>query len=223
MRIKKRFGFFLKILLCLIFVGTASATNISGGINLGYNGGPGFQLNGIMANFAKDFPLNLQFGLAYTALNPGNSADARKIFINDATNGDPEKKGWRWDYRLDLLYRVQWFSLKKAYFYGGTRYSLFTANFKFIGGNEDFDITSNQWGFGLGLISFFDISRKVDFVLTTGLDYFLSSELGGHDTTYSPDGEDVNPRLDYDYDDADEAVNQPNFQLRLMLGLNYHF
>ena len=89
--------------------------------------------------------------------------------------------------------------------------------------NEDFDITSNQWGFGLGLISFFDISRKLDFVLTTGLDYYLSSELGGHDTTYSPDGEDVNPRLDYDYDDADEAVNQPNLQLRFLLGINYHF
>jgi hypothetical protein len=34
-------------------------------------------------------------------MNPGNAADVRKIFINDATNGDLEKSGWMWDVRFD--------------------------------------------------------------------------------------------------------------------------
>ena len=177
----------------------------------------------LASDFAKGFPLNLQFGLAYTALDPGNAADSRKIFINDATNGDPEKAGWMWDFRFDLQYQVNWLSMQRAYLYGGPRYAFFTANFNFIGGNEDFDITSSQWGIGLGLKSYFEMSRNLDFVASAGFDYYFDSELSGHDTRYNPDGENVNPRNDYTYADADAAVNNPDFQLRLMLGVRYHF
>ena len=44
-----------------------------------------------------------------------------------------------------------------------------------------------------------------------------------HDTFYSPDGTDVNGRADYDYQDANGAVNQPKFEFVLMLGFNYYF
>ncbi len=100
---------------------------------------------------------------------------------------------------------------------------MFTANFNFIGGNEDFDITSNQWGIGFGLKSYFEISHSFDFVASAGFDYYFDSELSGHDTRYNPDGEDINARNDYTYSDADGAINNPDFQLRLMVGINYHF
>ena len=60
-------------------------------------------------------------------------------------------------------------------------------------------------------------------VLGGGADYFFQGTLKGHDTAYSPDGDDVNPREDYTYDDADNAVNQPKFLGRFMIGINYGF
>ena len=208
-------------LLCAVF--NVQSADFSGEFMAGYNSGLGFQVNIVGAKFASDFPLNLQVGLAYTSVYPGNAADARKIFINDATNGDPEKSGWMWDLRLDFLYQVKWLSLQRVYVYGGPRYAMFTANFKFIGGNEDFDITSDQWGLGLGLKAYFAMSSRVDLITAAGFDYYFSGDLSGHDTRYSPDGEDVNPRNGYTFDDADRAINNPTFQLRLLIGISYHF
>ena len=67
------------------------------------------------------------------------------------------------------------------------------------------------------------MSRKMNFMITTGADYYFSSTLYGHDTSYGPNGETANPRKDYQYVDADQAVNQPKFEFRFMLGVQYHF
>jgi hypothetical protein len=209
--------------LLFILLGNLQAIGYEAGLEVGYKGGPGFQLNGLLSNFADELPVLIQGGIAYNRINPGNAADARRIFINNATNGDPQKSGRIWDFHLDFLYRVNWFSLSRAYVFAGTRYSMFKGNFKYIGGNEDFDITSDQWGFGTGLKTFFRMNRKMDFVLTGGLDYYLSNTLSGHDTSYSPDGEHVNAREDYGFNEADNAINQPKFQFRIMMGINYHF
>ena len=213
----------LFILGLFVLSANVGATDFSGGLMLGYSGGTSFQLDGMVGNFADGFPMKMQFGIVYSRLNPGNSLDARRVFINDNTNGDPEKTGSKWDFRLDFLYQVHWLSLKELYILGGPRYSRFNAHYDFIGGNEVFDIGSNQWGWGLGVRTDFPISRKLDFVVSTGADYYLNNTISGHDTSYSPDGEDVNARNDYDYDDADEAIDQPKFQLRLLIGVNYHF
>jgi len=213
----------ITVLTLFISAYSVRSADFSGEFIAGYNGGLGFQLNLVTASFARDFPMNVQLGLAYTSMNPGNAADARKIFINDATNGDPEKSGWMWDVRFDFLYQVKLLSMQRAYVYGGPRYAMFTANFNFIGGNEDFDITSDQWGLGLGLKAYFAMGNRFDFVTSAGFDYYFPSELSGHDTRYNSDGEDVNARNDYTYDDADNAINNPTFQLRLLVGVNYHF
>jgi hypothetical protein len=202
---------------------SAYGANFSGDVLAGYNGGLGFQINFITTDFAHEFPMNLQIGLAYTSLNAGNAADARKIFINDATNGDPDKSGSMWDLRLDFQYKVDWLALKRVYLYAGPRYTMYTANFVFIGGNEDFDIITDQWGLGLGLKAYFAMGKNLDFVTSAGFDYYFSSDLSGHDTLYAPDGEHVNPRNDYSYDDADAAINNPKLKIRFLVGLNYHF
>lgn len=69
----------------------------------------------------------------------------------------------------------------------------------------------------------FPMGTKADFVIGAGMDDFFDAQLKGHDTAYSPDGEDVNPRNDYTYTDADEAINQPSLELRFMIGVNYRF
>jgi hypothetical protein len=194
-----------------------------GGALLGYNGGFSIQLNGTISDFAKSLPLAARFGIGYTTTDAGKPAEARKVFINNATNGIPEESGLIWDFRMDLLYNIKLFSIRKSFLFAGVRYSMFTANFKFIGGNEFFDITTDQWGLGGGVESYFALGSNLDLVITAGADYYFSGTISGHDTAYSPDGENINPREDYTYEDADNSVNQPKFLPRVMVGFNYAF
>jgi len=195
----------------------------SGGATLGYDSGFKMSAYGMVSNFAQGFPMNLRVSLGYAFVQPGNATDARHIFINNNTNGTPEDNGRILDFRMDLMYPIKVLSLKQAYIVGGPRYAKFKGNFKFIGGNEDFDVTSDQWGIGSGIESYFPMSERVNFVLSAGLDYFFESKLVGHDTSYSPDGETVNQREDYTYDDADNAIDQPKLELSFMLGFSYDF
>jgi hypothetical protein len=203
--------------------GQSSTPRISLGAELGYHSGLGVQFHGMLSELASGFPLKARLGLRYASVGPGEPLDARRIFINNATNGTPEKSGRTWGFNLDLLYPMRVLSLPRSHVYGGVRYARFTGNFVFVGGNEDFDIRSSHWGLGAGLESYWSLSQRVDLVLSTGVDYFFASTMNGHDTSYSPDGTAVNPREDFTYSDADAAVSQPKLEPALMLGFNYHF
>jgi len=203
--------------------GADSKAHFSAGLLMGYSSGFSIQGYGLVSNFAEGFPLRARLGLGYVATEPGDALAARRIFINDATNGIPEESGRTWALKLDVQYPVSLLSMERAFLFGGLRYARFTGNFKFVGGNEDFDVTSNHWGLGAGLESYFMVSPRFDMVLTAGLDYFFSSSLSGHDTSYSPEGEDQNPRNDYTYSDADAAIGQPKLDPVLMLGFAYNF
>ncbi|HVO75009.1 MAG TPA: hypothetical protein VMT35_13360 [Ignavibacteriaceae bacterium] len=219
----------LSLIICLFFQIKIEAQidkpnpHLSGGLNLGYNGGFGVQGNLSISDFALDFPLSIRIGLGYTIVDPGNPVKAREIFINDATNGVPEESGRFWDLRMDFLYPVKIFNLKRAYLYGGPRYSLFSGDFNFVDGNEFFTISSNQWGIGLGSEASFLLSERFDFVVTAGFDYYFLGTIEGHDTAYQPDGEIISGREDFTYKDADNAINQPKFIGKAMMGFNYHF
>ncbi len=195
------------------------STDFSASALTGYKGGLAFRTSATLSNFAQGFPLGIEFGVGHTRMDPGKPAEARKVFINDATNGTPEESGWAWDFRLDFLYQLKILGMNNAHAYVGVRRSLFTGNFKYIGGNEDFDVTSNQWGWGAGMKAIFPMGKHVGFTLTAGFDHYPDGALNAHDTSYSPDGESVNPRQGYDFKKADDAVNQPKFQGILMAGI----
>jgi hypothetical protein len=226
-----KFIFFVALVCATNLTTTAQETQeksakYSFGIKSGYNNGFSAQSNFTVLNFIQDTPLHIRLEIGYTNLNPGNAADSRRIFINNATNGTPEKKGRMIDYRLDLL--VPFDFLSDSFFKIGPRFSDFKGNFKYVGGNEDFDITSKQWGFGAGFGNFFKINEQLNFEVNLGFDYFLKNTLVGHDTSYSVDNENTNPRNDnqndnipFTYIDADKAVNQPEYMPHLMIGINY--
>jgi hypothetical protein len=218
---------------CLTSFGQEEAKNpskFSAGILTGYNRGYGIQANFSMNSLTHELPFGLRIGAGYTFLNPGNSADARRIFINNATNGTPEKSGRSIDYRLDFLFPKSIFGLKHSYIILGPRGSSFKGNFKYVGGNEEFDVVSRQWGVGGGVESHFSMAQNLDFVIALGLDYYLPGTLHGHDTSYSPDGDNVNPRNDnenddtpFTYKDANEAIDQPTFMPFAMIGVTFDF
>ncbi len=195
----------------------------SAGLVTGYNSGFGVQAFGVASNFAEGFPLQARLGLGLTSVDAGSPPDARRVFINNATNGIPEERGQTLDVTLDVGYPVNLFSMKRAFLVGGLRYARFKGNFKYVGGNEDFDVKSSHWGLGAALQSYFAMGGRFDLVFDAGLDYYFSSTLTGHDTAYSPDGTAVNPREDYTYSDADAAIGQPKFRPTLMVGVNYRF
>ncbi|MBK7256740.1 MAG: hypothetical protein IPI01_02740 [Ignavibacteriae bacterium] len=119
------------------------------------------------------------------------------------------------------MFPVRWLGLQNAQFYLGVRRSLFTGEFIYVGGNEDFEIISNQWGVGTGLRSTFPMGRIMGLTLSAGLDYYPNAVLTGHDTSYGPDGDNVNDREGFTFREADSAVNQPKIQPMFMVGLSF--
>ena len=201
-----------------------SPSKISAGVLTGYNRGYGLQANLTLHN--NHLPFELRVGVGYSFINPGKVWDARRIFINNNTNGTPEKTGRSIDYRLDFLIPKSIFGLSHSYIILGPRGSSFKGNFAYIGGNEEFDITSQQWGAGLGLETHFKMAQKLNLVIAAGLDYYLPSTLHGHDTSYSPDNDNVNTRNDnenddvpFTYKDANKAIYQPGIMPFAMIGL----
>ena len=191
----------------------------------GINRGFGLGANLILHDLSQEFPFDIRVGLGYTWLQPGSSTKARKIFINNATNGVPEDKGHSMDVRLDFMKPMTLLGNSNSYWFIGPRYSKFKGNFKYVGGNEDFDITSSQYGLGGGFESHYKISEGLQLILTGGLDYFFAAKLQGHDTSYYPDNDNVNARTNnendtnFKYKDADKAIDQPQFMPRFMVGI----
>ena len=99
----------------------------------------------------------------------------------------------------------------------------FTGNFKYVGGNEDFDVKSSQWGWGIGLEKQYYVGERFLLNMNVGVDSYRLQTINGHDTSYSKDGEDVNPREEYTFDDANKAVNQPGIEFLFLLGVSYKF
>ena len=194
-----------------------------GGVNVGYTGGLGVQFSGTFMDFTRDLPLSARVTLGYNTAGAGDPYKARSIFINDNTNGDPEKSAHTWQFRFDLMFPAFKLGPQTLYLFVGPRYASYTANFNYIGGNENFDVTSTPWGAGLGFESWFVVGRSSDFVLQLGVDWYGQAKISGHDTSYLPSGDDVNPRNDYDYNSADDAIDQPDLEILGMMGMRFRF
>ena len=207
---------------------TKSSVKLIAGINTGYNRGFGIGVNITPSNLASELPFRLRLGAGLSFLNPGNATDARRIFINNNTNGTPEKKGSSLDLRLDFIMARGILGISTSSFLLGPRFSTFKGDFKYVGGNEDFEVKSHQWGIGAGFENYFKLTQKMNLVLSYGLDIYAPSKLTGHDTSYSPDNDNVNPRTDnqnddilFRYGDANRAIKQPFIMPRIMLGVNF--
>jgi len=208
------------VLVAAVLIGFASyAADFSATAMGGYKGGLGFRVAGSVSRFAQNFPLGFELAVTYSTLDPGNPEMARRVFINEATNGTPEKSGSVWDLAFNFLIPVRVLGLHDAHMYIGVHKSFFDGSFKYIGGNEWFDVTSDPWGMGAGLRANFPMGNNVSLTMCGGLDYYPNATLTGHDTSYGPDGEMVNQKEDFSYNDADTAINQPKIQGVMMVGL----
>lgn len=212
-----RLGMLLVLVLSLPLA--APAFERSAEVGFGATAGTGVQAGATLEHFTRDVPLSLRLSVAHASRDAGQALDARRVFINDNTNGTPDEDARNIQLRLDLLHPVGQFASAPVHLGVGLRRSWFTGTFDYVGGNEKFDVTTAAWGVGLFLDVPFAVSDRVDFALQAGLDHFFAAPLEGHDTTYSPDGDHANPRADQDYDTADDAINQPTLELFALITL----
>ncbi len=199
-----------------------SAADFSAGLGIGYAKNFAVRGEGLVTNFAQDFPFGLGFAITYTGVDPGDPWGARRIFIANAHNGTPMTHGETWDFRMDFEYKLDIKGPHATFLYAGVRNSFFDGTYRYVGANEEFDITSDQWGIGIGAKGMFSISSRVDLALTVGVDSYFNGAIHGHDTTYNPNNDNVNPHENFTYEDAAGVVNVPRLVPVLMIGLSYN-
>jgi len=213
------------VVLACAFTGApvARAATSEGSFFFGTNGGGSAMASFAVSPLAVTLPLRLRGSLGYAAMNPGAPENARHVFINDASGGTPEKHGRLWTLGFDFLCPIAGGSERRLDAYAGPRYGLFDAHFRYVGDNEEFDVTTHSWGAGAGLEGSVALGTRVAMSLLGGAEAFLPSDLHGHDATYSPNDENINARGKHTYADADQAIHQPKVEARIMAGITYRF
>jgi hypothetical protein len=171
-------------------------------------------------------PLGFSFGLGYTRIDPGDALLARKVFINQNTNGTPEKSGYFLDLKLDAVWFLKVKGYQRVGIFAGLRHDMFRGDFRYVGGDEDFEVTADDWGLGIGARGELRLSGRLSLVGSVGLDFYPVSTLYGHDATYSSSGGATNARdngdgYTYGWKDASKAINQPRLMPSLMVGLGW--
>lgn len=117
---------FLLITTTLIYAQSdTDDSKIALGVSTGYNRGFGVQISATALKPLENLPVQIRFGFGITKLDPGNAADARRIFINNATNGVPEEKARVFDYRLDFMLNSNFLKSEASHIVFGPRYSSF--------------------------------------------------------------------------------------------------
>jgi hypothetical protein len=198
----------------------ARATDLSWSALGGYQQGAGLRVFGTVAHMTAAVPIAIQFGFGYALVDPGNQELARRVFINDNTNGTPEESGHVWDLRADLMWlfgRVSF--LDEVGVFAGPRYSMFTGRFRAVGGNEDWLVEQNVWGVGAGARAELKLNPRWSLAGAVGVDWYPYNSLYSHDTTYSSTGYVVNGHHLYGWGDADRAINQPKLVPSVLLGV----
>ncbi|HVP65986.1 MAG TPA: hypothetical protein VMT17_01860 [Anaeromyxobacteraceae bacterium] len=210
------------VALLLLAGGGARAADLSVGAFAGYQNGFDLRALATAGNLIRSVPLGIDFGIGVTWLNAGDPTLAREVFVNDATDGTPQTSATVWDFQLDVIWFFHLNGLERTGVFLGPRFSMYSGDFHYVGGNEDFTVTSNNWGLGAGVRGAIPISRHWSAGVSLGLDWYPVITFYGHDTTYSSTGYSVNPKAGYDFQAAYAAINQPHWVPSLLIGVSWN-
>jgi hypothetical protein len=200
-----------------------TSRRVYAGIDTGYWAGLGGAAQFSVLELTDQLPIGLHAHVGFFyVFDPGNAEDARQVFINDNQGGTVEKWGRNIIIGVDVSYLIVETDEFELMALAGPRFTSFSGEFEFVGDNENFDVTSNQWGGGVGAALDLAIAPRMIVRFIAGLDYFFPSKLEGHgEYSYTPDGVDDNPRDSYKWADADKAINQPALTPRAAVGVHF--
>ena len=147
--------------------------------------------------------------------------DARHVFINNNSNGTPAEDGHSWQLRLDLT------APRRPRRHGAGQPRLRRAqgllhrHLRLRRRQRELRRHRSSLGRRPGPRHGLRDRHRVDFTVGLGADYYFDSTLEGHDTSYSPDDDNVNPHEDYDWNSADDAINQPSLEIVGLIGVRW--
>lgn len=209
-------------LLIIVFPVSIYAVQLYQEFAVGYYNDLGVTLGLRVEDSNSEFPFFLQarIGSIYQ-IEPGNAEEARKIFINDNQGGNIQEFGLSYLTSIDFGWKIQLKNALQLELNISGLVNHYEAHFAFIGNNEAFTVKSTTLGIGIGgslRIGFSESRTSV--LIKGGLEYFPKSRIDSHGTFfYTPDGSDDNPRNDYTYEDADEAIFQPCLRPYIQIGI----
>lgn len=214
-----------KLILFIIFIPVAlSSLETYQEVALGYSEDLGVYMGLRLDNLSTDSPFFIQARGGYIyQKDPGNAEDARSIYINDGTGGSIEEYGESYLLALDLGYKLsQWNGQTIEVSISGL-WNHYKAHFGFIGDNEVFAVKTSAFGLGLGGALRIPLSKTQNsLMIKTTVEYYPKTLIEAHGTFYyTPSGDDDNVRNDYTYEDADGAINQPEFRFSVLVGFLY--
>ncbi|HTP49754.1 MAG TPA: hypothetical protein VMK42_03565 [Anaeromyxobacteraceae bacterium] len=188
----------------------------------GYQNGFGLRALGTVGNLLHNLPIGFDLGVGITWVSAGDPYLARAVFVNDATNGTPQTSASVWDLRMDVIWFFHLSGTEQTGVFLGPRLSLYSGDFHYVGGNEDFTVTSNNWGVGAGVRGAIPLSKHWGLAVTAGLDWYPVITFYGHDTTYSSNGYSVNPKANYTFSSAYAAINQAFLVPSILVGVSWN-
>jgi len=195
----------------------------------GFYDGPSVSGTFGFSDIFTNVPIGAEVELGYSWTPAGNGILARRVFINDNTGGndDAQSSGGFLDLGINATYLLpQTYGPVKFYAFAGPRFGRYDVRWDYVGGDEDFDITSWVFGLGGGIRGVMPLGKQINAVLQLGIDYYPRSSIYGHDATYYPNNSNVNARTNdqgytYTYQDAENATTVPHIRPRVMVGIQF--
>lgn len=216
----------------------AQKFSVEGGA--GFYGGLGGQLAVVVEDLVQGLPLGLRLGVGFAQSDALD--DAYVLPILNTKWGDFKNTNqlseWGQNITLsaDVLYKVSVQGLPvEVAPYAGLRYNFFSGGFTdpqnkldqnspIFANVKALTTSSNQFGLGLGARLAYPLAPNLRVVGDLGVDYFFKACIEGRTEpdTGSPTSQTVCPG-DTAYPDLDKFVTQPEWVLKLRLGLAYRF
>lgn len=219
----------LAVLVVFSALGMAQKFSVEGGA--GFYGGLGGQLAVVVEDLVQGLPLGLRLGVGFAqsdALDDAYDLGGGTKWGDFKNTNQLSEWGQNITLSADVLYKVsvQGLPVELAP-YVGLRYNFFS------GGSTDpqdnltikaYTVSSNQFGLGLGARLAYPLAPNLQLVGDLGADYFFKAciEERIEPDTGSPTSQTVCPG-DTAYPNLDKFVTQPEWVLKLRLGLAYRF
>lgn len=193
----------------------------------GYNdlGRLSFEVSAMLERIAGS-DLGARFSLAYSFTDAFDDtftlANGRSLGLTKELDEDLRENGNNFTLGLDALYALGQSGALRANAFAGPRLNFFQASLSSdidagsgLQFSEGRNLSATQFGFGLGLMGFYEIGDNLEAIGIIGGDFYLPSgyRLGDREIARGSDA----------YAVLEDFANRPSFALSVRLGVAYRF
>lgn len=208
-------GYALVVGILASSVSALATTPLSAGVLTGYYKGMGIMAQ---STVSPGLPGYIRIASGYTTLDPGKEDRVSRIYGQGTASGQSDKSGSIWDVRVDYLYPLNWPEPMQTRLFAGFRYASYSGLFMYD--TEQLEVTTQVQGWGFGFEIGYPLSSRWEVVIQNGWDFYSAPTLSSGQVVYSPGGGQENASGGFTYKEANDAIFQPRFEIRWMVGVN---